>query len=159
MGDCSTFVDTVLNDTPVRSTLPPVQARLTPITAGENGLEAQVSSPAPWTLSLHAFWTPGWSATVDGRPAEVAPTDAIGVAGVALPAGEHRVQLTFGPTPLRRATTVALPWWRWLPGWRWPGGATAGWQPRSPRCCCWLSCCWAARRWERKRLTRLRYSR
>ena len=38
----------MLNDTPVRSTLPPVQARSVPSVADANRLEAQVASPEPW---------------------------------------------------------------------------------------------------------------
>ena len=122
LSDCHRFVDTMLNDTPIRSTLPPAQARLVPSVADANQLEAQVSSPEPWKLSLHAFWIPGWTATVDGKPASTSPTDTIGVVGVDVPAGEHRVRLAFGPTPLRVAAIVvsllalvvwlALAWWR-----------------------------------------------
>ena len=51
------------------------------------------------------------------------PTDAIGVVGVDVPAGEHRVRLAFGSTPLRVAAIVVsllalaawlvLAWWRY----------------------------------------------
>jgi hypothetical protein len=108
---------------PVRSTLPPVEAHLVPVSTDANGLEAQVASPVPWVLSLHAFWIPGWSATIDGQPAPTAPIDAIGVAGVNVPAGAHRVRLVFGPTPLRMVAIVvsllalgawlAIAWWRY----------------------------------------------
>ena len=122
LSDCSIVVDMVLNDTPVRSALPPVQARVFPTLVDANRLEAQVASPAPWVLSLHAFWIPGWTATIDGKPARTSPADAIGVVGVNVPAGEHRVRLAFGPTPLRVAAIVVsllalgvwliLAWWR-----------------------------------------------
>ena len=53
------------------------------------------------------------------------PSDAIGLAGVALPAGEHEVRLAFGPTPLRRAamwvSLLALAGWlviAWRRHWR-----------------------------------------
>ena len=123
LSHCYRFVDTMLNDTPVRSTLPPAQAHLVPGVTDANHLEAQVSSPEPWTLSLHAFWIPGWVATIDGMPARTSPTDAIGVVGVNVPAGEHRVRLAFGPTPLRVAVIVVsllallgwlvFAWWRY----------------------------------------------
>ena len=123
LSHCYRFVDTMLNDTPVRSTLPPAQAHLVPGVTDANHLEAQVSSPEPWTLSLHAFWIPGWAATIDGMPARTSPTDAIGVVGVNVPAGEHRVRLAFGPTPLRVAVIVVsllallgwlvFAWWRY----------------------------------------------
>ena len=53
------------------------------------------------------------------------PIDAIGLAGVALPAGEHEVRLAFGATPLRRAAVwvslLALLGWlvfAWRRHWR-----------------------------------------
>ena len=122
LSHCPKFVDTMLNDTPVRSTLPPVQARFIPVQADANRLEAQVTSPKPWMLSLHAFWVPGWLATIDGKPARAVPTDAIGVVGMEVPAGEHRVRLAFGPTPLRVAaiavSLLALAVWLVLAWWR-----------------------------------------
>ena len=121
-SDCARFADTMLNDTPMHSTLATTRARVIPSAVDENRLEAQVSSPAPWTLSLHAYWIPGWTATIDGKPARTSPTDAIGVVGVGVPAGKHRVRLAFGPTLLRVAAIVisllalvawlALAWWR-----------------------------------------------
>ena len=115
----------MLKDAPVRSGLPAVTAQVIPTVAGPNVLEAIVNSPEPWRLSLHAFWIPGWSATVDGQPAPTVPTDAIGVAGVEVPAGEHQVRLAFGPTPLRRApmwvSLLALLGWlviAWRRHWR-----------------------------------------
>ena len=104
LSDCPRYLDIVLENTPVRSELPSVNARVIPTVAGPNVLDAIVNSPEPWRLSLHAFWIPGWSATVDGQPAPTVPTDAIGVAGVEVPAGEHQVRLAFGPTLLRRVT-------------------------------------------------------
>jgi hypothetical protein len=93
----------------VRSKLPAVAAQVVPTVAGSNLLAAKVTSPVPWQLSMHAYWIPGWSATVDGQPAPTGPVDAIGLAGVALPAGEHEVRLVFGATPLRRvAVWVSL---------------------------------------------------
>ena len=99
---------------------------------GPERLEATVNSPEPWRLSLHAFWIPGWSATVDGRSVKTGPTDAMGVAGVEVPAGEHQVSLAFGPTPLRRVTVwvslVALGVWlviAWRRHWRLAAVATA----------------------------------
>ena len=121
LSDCPRFLDVMLRDVPVRSALPAVAAQVVPTAAGPDVLAARVSSPTPWQLSLHAYWIPGWSATIDGKPARTAPTDAIGVVGLAVPAGEHQVRLAFGPTPVRVATIVVsllalvawlvLAWW------------------------------------------------
>ena len=122
LSDYRRYQYAVFLNIPVRPTLPAVQARLVSTSIDANRLTAQVASPAPWKLSLHAFWMPGWTATIDGKPAPTAPTDAIGVVGVDVPAGEHRVRLAFGPTPLRVAATIvsllalaawlAIAWWR-----------------------------------------------
>ena len=124
-GECPRYLNTVFEDTPVRSRLPAVNARVIPTAAGPNVVEATVNSAAPWRLSLHAFWIPGWSGTVDGKPVPTGPMDAIGVAGVAVPAGEHRVRLAFGQTPLRRVakwvSLLALLGWlviAWRRHWR-----------------------------------------
>jgi hypothetical protein len=123
LSDYHRFQHAVSLNIPVRSTLPPVQARLVPTSIDANRLEAQVASPVPWVLSFHAFWIPGWSATIDGKPAPTTPVGAIGVVGIDVPAGEHRVRLVFGPTPLRLAAMVvsllafiawlAVAWWRY----------------------------------------------
>ncbi|HSN74245.1 MAG TPA: hypothetical protein VL334_04010, partial [Anaerolineae bacterium] len=123
LSDYLRFQHTVNLNIPMRSTLPAVQASLALASIDANRLEAQVASPVPWVLSLHAFWMPGWAATIDGKPAPTAPTDAIGVVGVDVPAGEHRVRLAFGPTPLRVAATIVsllalaawlvIAWWRY----------------------------------------------
>ena len=131
LSECPRYLATMLEDTPVRSGLPAVAAQVIPTAAGPNVLEAAVNSPTPWHLSLHAFWIPGWSATVDGQPTSTGPVDAIGVAGIALPAGEHRVRLAFGPTLLRRVATwislLALVGWlvlAWRRHWRLAAGVT-----------------------------------
>ena len=125
LSDCPRFLDVMLRDAPVRSGLPAVAAQVVPTAAGPNVLAARVSSPEPWQLSLHAYWIPGWSATVDGQPVATGPIDVIGLAGVVLPAGEHEVRLAFGATPLRRAAVwvslLALAGWlvfAWRRHWR-----------------------------------------
>ena len=125
LSECPRFLDVMLRDAPVRSGLPAVAAQVVPTAAGPNLLAARVNSAAPWQLSLHAYWIPGWSATVDGQPVATGPIDAIGLAGVALPAGEHEVRLAFGATPLRRAAVwvslLALAGWlifAWRRHWR-----------------------------------------
>ena len=55
-------------------------------------------------------WMEGWHATVDGKPVPVARTNAL-VLGVPVPAGSHRVRLTFTPpgwTAGRNISILAL---------------------------------------------------
>ncbi len=55
-------------------------------------------------------WMEGWHATVDGQPVPVARTNAL-VLGVPVPAGSHRVRLTFTPpgwTAGRNISILAL---------------------------------------------------
>jgi hypothetical protein len=52
-------------------------------------------------LVLHAFYFPGWQARVDGEPHRVEPTGPLGLAAVRLPPGFHRIDLSFGETPIR----------------------------------------------------------
>ena len=57
-------------------------------------------------LRLHAFWFPGWQASVDGRPVEVRPTGRLGLVTVDVPAGRHTVRLAFAGTASRQAGAV-----------------------------------------------------
>ncbi|MHB0875584.1 MAG: 6-pyruvoyl-tetrahydropterin synthase-related protein [Anaerolineae bacterium] len=71
-----------------------------------------VSLPQPATIVLHRFYVPGWQAetatgTIAGRP-----VGSLGLLAFDLPAGEHTLAVTMGPTPARTAglvlTVVAL---------------------------------------------------
>jgi hypothetical protein len=59
-------------------------------------LSLRVKTDAPCILVLGEVAYPGWRATVDGAPVPILIADAI-LRGIALPAGEHRVELTFRP--------------------------------------------------------------
>jgi hypothetical protein len=50
------------------------------------------------------LYFPGWWALLDGQAAPVIPTGPQGFVGVEAEAGEHTLELGFGPTPLRQAT-------------------------------------------------------
>lgn len=71
-------------------------------TAAANSAWARVRADGPVRLRFYTNYFPGWQATVDGRPAEIAPDAPDGLIGLDLPAGEHDVRLRFGPTPVRR---------------------------------------------------------
>ena len=99
---------------------------------------------------VHAFWIPGWTATVDGKPARTVPTDAIGVVGVEVPAGEHQVRLPLAP----RLCAWRRSWsrcWRWPCGSSWPGGDTGGWRRWYRSRCLSLLAWWVGRLCARRK--------
>lgn len=64
------------------------------------------SSPQPFTAVFRTFHFPGWQAQLDGQAVGITPTQPHGQISVDVPAGEHRLTVRFGPTPLRTAATV-----------------------------------------------------
>jgi uncharacterized membrane protein YfhO len=83
-------------------------------------VELGVRSAAAGYLVLSDLNYPGWSATVDGRPAALLHANAAGRA-VAVPGGRHRVRMSFAPASLHHGLIVAavaallvalLSWWR-----------------------------------------------
>jgi hypothetical protein len=107
LSACEAMRDMILLGPRVTTGLPLVRAGVQASQLTPNRLVANVSSPEPWTLSLHAFWVPGWRATVDGVPVAPQPLDPLGIVSVPVPAGEHRVQLEHAPTIVRQIA-------RWL---------------------------------------------
>jgi hypothetical protein len=67
---------------------------------------ARVRAEGPVRLRFYTHYFPGWLATVDGQPVEIQPDPPNGLIGLDLPAGEHRVQLQFGATPVRRVSAA-----------------------------------------------------
>lgn len=69
-----------------------------------------VDATRPGLLVVRNAWDRGWSATVDGRPAEVLVADAL-FQGVRVPAGSHEVRLTYrDPTIGAGLALSALAW-------------------------------------------------
>jgi len=50
---------------------------------------------------------PGWSATVDGQPAQLFPADYV-LSALKVPAGEHEIALTYSSTPFELGLLLAL---------------------------------------------------
>lgn len=50
---------------------------------------------------------PGWKATVDGQPADIARVDYL-LRGVVVPAGHHRVEFAYEPLSWRIGWIVSL---------------------------------------------------
>jgi hypothetical protein len=67
---------------------------------------AWVRAEGPVRLRFYTHYFPGWRATVDGLPVEIQPDPPNGLIGLDLPSGEHRVQLQFGATPVRRVSAA-----------------------------------------------------
>ena len=68
--------------------------------------EYLVSSPNSATLRFNTFYYPGWRAFVDSQPVPIQPSYPEGLITFAMPAGDHRVAVRFGDTPLRVAANV-----------------------------------------------------
>jgi len=65
----------------------------------------EITASGPGRLILSEVMYPGWQARVDGAPAPLEPVDGL-LRGVALPAGEHRVEFDFRPAVLRAGLLV-----------------------------------------------------
>lgn len=63
----------------------------------------QVDTPRPFEATLRTLYWPGWEARIDGRPVPLHVTAPDGLIRVAVPAGQHRLELRLVDTPLRTA--------------------------------------------------------
>ncbi len=88
---------------------------------GPNAILLDVNAANAGVLVLSEVYYPGWSASVDGKPADVLRADFL-FRAVAVPAGAHRVLLTYDPPAFKigvglfAATVLALAGWS---VWRW----------------------------------------
>lgn len=64
------------------------------------------SASAGW-LVLTDAWYPGWRATIDGAPVEIARADVL-FRAVPLPAGSHRVEFTYHPLSFRAGVAISV---------------------------------------------------
>ena len=70
----------------------------------------QVNAAVPSILVVRNAWDEGWSATVDGEPAPVLPTDLL-LQGVPVPAGAHEIRLVYrDPVLVRGLLGSAVAW-------------------------------------------------
>jgi hypothetical protein len=60
--------------------------------------EVATRSPTPFSLRFYTAYYPGWRGFVDGAEVPIAIWGDLGGMAVAIPAGEHRVELRFGDT-------------------------------------------------------------
>jgi hypothetical protein len=96
----------------------PGEATLLSRSAGE--LRAEAEGPG-WLVTVEP-WYPGWRAWIDGSPSRVEVVDGA-LVGVELPAGEHRIELSYAPAGLEAGlavsalTLVGLVGLLTVPGW------------------------------------------
>jgi hypothetical protein len=75
-----------------------------------SALTVEVAPTRPGLLVLSEVWYPGWSATVDGRPAPVLRADYL-FRAVPVAPGDRRVELRFEPTGWRAGLALTLAAW------------------------------------------------
>ncbi len=93
---------------PVREALGPLGESSVEITAHTpHRIEVAVEADAPGLLVLSEIYYPaGWSATIDGEPAEIYKTNYV-LRSVAVPAGRHEVVMTFAPSSFATGLLVS----------------------------------------------------
>lgn len=76
--------------------------------ARDDGLSAElvIENDAPTRVMYRAFYFPGWQAWLDGQPTTLAAVPPLGLMGMDVPAGHHRLEVSFGTTSLRLAGAV-----------------------------------------------------
>ncbi len=67
---------------------------------GYDRVALTVSSGQPFTLSLHQFYLPMWQARINGGQVTPFPREELGLVSAHVPAGEHKVTFSFGPSPI-----------------------------------------------------------
>ncbi len=72
-----------------------------------NDVTVDVSSPGAALLRLADLWYPDWTATVDGRPADVLKADYL-LRAVPVPAGRHRVVFRFRSSAVRTGLALSI---------------------------------------------------
>jgi hypothetical protein len=68
--------------------------------------EYSVVTSEPFTAQFNTIYFPGWKAFVDGNSVPITPSYPRGLMTFEVPAGEHRVSVRFGDTPVRTLANV-----------------------------------------------------
>ncbi|MCC9076520.1 hypothetical protein FKZ61_010410 [Litorilinea aerophila] len=77
----------------------PVSWRAEPLQQPYLGGSWLVTAAQDFTLRFHQFFYPAWQVRLDGRPVEVQPDGPLALLAVDVPAGNHRLDLRWTPTP------------------------------------------------------------
>ncbi|MBR1732339.1 MAG: YfhO family protein [Alloprevotella sp.] len=72
-----------------------------------NRLQYEITSPRGGVAVLSEVYYPGWTATIDGQPAEIGRVNYI-LRALKVPAGAHAVTLEYRPATVRTTETVAF---------------------------------------------------
>jgi len=80
-----------------------------------------VENSVTWPLRLHAFYSPGWQARVDGVRVPTGATGDMGLVTAEMPVGAHVVSIRYEATTVRLAA-------RWLSIVAWAGLLFAAWR-------------------------------
>jgi hypothetical protein len=67
-----------------------------------NAYHAKVSMRETGKIELNQFWFPGWSASLDDRPIEIAPSGQMAIVSCDVPAGDHVIDFKYSGLPQRR---------------------------------------------------------
>jgi len=78
-----------------------------PVVRGPERIDLSVDLAAPGLLVLNHAPFPGWSAEVNGRPAEILTVNMVS-RGLALPAGAHEITMRFEPPGFSLGVTASL---------------------------------------------------
>ena len=78
-----------------------------PIARGPERIDLSVDLAAPGLLVLNHAPSPGWSAKVNGRPAEILTVNLVS-RGLALPAGAHEISMRFEPPGFAAGVIASL---------------------------------------------------
>lgn len=105
VGERSVVVDTELG-LPTASS-PNAELEVVSVSLGRDRVETVVRSDRDAVVVVSVSDYPGWSATVDGQPAQIVTADAAFM-GVAVSEGEHSVALTFRPRHLGISLLLAV---------------------------------------------------
>ena len=84
-----------------------VTPKVTRYDAGHIALELSAPAPAGTALVVSENYFPGWTASVDGRPAATVRTDYTFI-GVPLPAGARKIQLDYHDPAYARGKAITL---------------------------------------------------
>ena len=73
---------------------------------GGGSEEIIVRSSQEATIQFYTYYFPGWRGYVDGQQVPIRPEEPYGLITLDVPAGEHRVKIRFGDTPIRAVGKV-----------------------------------------------------